>query len=382
MASIKSPGQGRSDAVANAYPSWSPRFWHDMRAGHWWRMVARNRFRISLNRTRIAVGVSLFSPLNDLLALGQSLVHGRRIAATEIEHEPLFILGHWRSGTTLLHELLVLDPQFASATTFQCFAPWHFLLSEPWMVRFGGFLLPKKRPMDNMAAGWSLPQEDEFALMNMGVASPYARIAFPRTQPPSLEYLDFEGLSPEALQAWRGRLLWFLRVLTYHYGGRRLVLKSPPHTGRMAELAAMFPNARFVHLARDPRKLFSSTMRLWKSLYEVQALQDWWDEAAMQEYVFECLTRMYGSFERARATVDPSRLADIRYEDLVADPMSTVSELYDRLGLSGFDQAEPLLRERLAGHEAYCVNRHDVAPDVEREILHRWGDYAERYGYR
>ncbi len=182
---------------ANAYPSWSPRFWHGMRMGTWWRLLAKNRFRVAPSRLPIALGVSLFSPANDVLALIQTALHGRRIRETRLNAPPIFILGHWRSGTTLLHEMLVNDPQFASPSTYQCFAPWHFVVSEWLMVRFGSFLLPKKRPMDNMEAGWELPQEDEFALMNLGVPTPYLRIAFPQSQPSALEYLDLQALSPQ-----------------------------------------------------------------------------------------------------------------------------------------------------------------------------------------
>ncbi len=366
---------------ANAYPALSPRFWHGMRTGCWWRLLARNGFRIAPSRLPIVAGVSFFSPFNDVLAIAQSLLHGQRIKTTQITHPPLFILGHWRSGTTLLHEMLVTDPQFACPSTYQCFAPSHFIVSEAMMVRYGSFLLPKKRPMDNMEAGWQLPQEDEFALMNLGVPSPYLRIAFPKTQTEALDYLSLTGLNEQQLSHWREKFLWFIRALTYHHSGKQLVLKSPPHTGRVAELAELFPEAKFIHLIRDPRKLFSSTMRLWKSLEDVQALQRSRGEAEMAEYVTECLNRMYEQFESARQQIAPQRIVDIRYEDLVADPVGILRDLYQQLQLGDFEVVEPLLQQRLVNHEDYRPNQHSIDPTLEREILQRWPDYAERYGY-
>ncbi len=370
-----------SKVCANAYPSWSPRFWHGMRMGTWWRLLAKNRFRIAPGRLPIALGVSLFSPLNDVLSIWQSALHGRRIRETSLKQAPIFILGHWRSGTTLMHEMLVNDVRFASPSTYQCFAPWHFVVTERLMVRFGSFLLPKKRPMDNMEAGWQLPQEDEFALMNLGVPSPYLRIAFPQTQTAALEYLDLQELTPQQRLRWREKLQWFLKALSYHHGGKRLVLKSPPHTGRMAELAELFPEAKFIHLTRDPRKLFASTMRLWKSLEEVQALQQSRSDDEMRDYVSECLNRMYHSFEAARSQVDSSRLVDVRYEDLVADPIGTLRGLYERLQLGDFAPLEERLQQRQAQHAVYRTNDHHIDPEMERDILDRWGDYAARYGY-
>lgn len=371
----------RHSARANRYPAWTPRFWHGMRTALWWRLLARNRFKVAPSRLPIAVGVTAFTPCNDLLAITQSLLFGRAIRKTVIDKPPVFILGHWRSGTTLLHELLVQDPQFASPSTYQCFAPSHFILTEPLMVRFGGFLLPKTRPMDNMKTGWQLPQEDEFALMNLGVPTPYLRIAFPQTQPKALEYLSLSDLSDSELAWWRRQFLWFIRALTFHYGGKQLVLKSPPHTGRIAELARLFPGAKFIHLTRDPRKLFSSTMRLWKSLDEVQGLHASPSDDELKPYVAECLTRMYAEFEVARQQVDPQQIVDVRYEDLVAEPLSTLRGLYEHLQLGDFSQVEPQVKQRLEHDAGYRTNEHQIDPQLEEEILGYWSDYALRYGY-
>lgn len=352
-----------------------------MRATCWWRLLAKNRFRVTPSRLHVALGVSFFTPINDLLAATQEMAFGRRIRETKILKDPVFILGHWRSGTTLLHELLVSDPQFASPNTFQCFAPSHFLISEYLMVRFGNFLLPKKRPMDEMEAGWKLPQEDEFALMNLGVPSPYLRVAFPQTQERAMEYLNFQNLPEKDLAKWRDGFLWFLKVLTYHYESKQLILKSPPHTGRLGELAKLFPNAKFIHLTRDPRKLFSSTMRLWRSLDEVQALQPTLSDAEMKDYVIRSLQMMYEGYDEAKQQLPEDRLMQLRYEDLVASPKETMKRIYAQLSLGDFSNIEPTLDKRLEGHQAYRPNRHSMDEVLEQEILSSWSKYAEEYGY-
>ncbi len=366
---------------ANAYPAWSPRFWHGMRTATWWRLLAKNGFRIAPSRIPSMLGVSLFTPVNDLLAIAQSAIYGRSIRRTEVSAAPLFILGHWRSGTTLLHEMLVSDPQFVSPSTYQCFAPSHFILTEKLVSRFGNFLLPKTRPMDNMEAGWHLPQEDEFALMNLGVPTPYLKIAFPKTQPPELEYLSLSGLSDAQRSLWREKFMWFLKAISFHQPGKRMVLKSPPHTGRIRELSQWFPDSKFIHLTRDPRSLFSSTMRLWRSLYAVQAFQPQPSEDELSSYVAECLTQMYAHFEESRKQIDPSRIVDVRYEDLVAEPIATLRSLYEHLDLGDFGTVEPHLQQRLQNHDAYRTNDHQLDPDLERMILNNWTQYATRYGY-
>ncbi|MFO1062330.1 MAG: sulfotransferase [Pirellulales bacterium] len=351
-----------------------------MRTADWWSLVARNGFRISPRRLHLLLGVSFFTPLNDFLGLGQHLVHGRAIERTQLPADPIFILGHWRSGTTLMHELMVLDDQFASPSTYACFAPWHFLLTERLMFKFGGALLPDKRPMDNMKAGWQLPQEDEFALMILGAPTPYSRIAFPHSEPPHMNFFDMQDMDPRELKAWERSLTWFIKALTYHHG-KQLIMKSPPHTGRLGTLLKLYPNARFVHMVRDPRKLFASTLRLWKSLEEVQALQIRESDEDLKPYIWECLDRMYASFERDRPQVDSSRIIDVQYEALAKDPIGTVEQVYRHLGLDGFEQARPRLEQRTTVQADYQVNQHAIDAALEAEILERWRPNAERYGY-
>ena len=117
------------------------------------------------------------------LRLAEALWLGRRIARVRIGEAPVFIIGHWRTGTTLLHELLILDERHTFPNTYDCLVPNHFLLTESFFLRWMRFLMPAHRPMDNMAAGWDRPQEDEFALCMLGQPSPYLTIAFPNRPP-------------------------------------------------------------------------------------------------------------------------------------------------------------------------------------------------------
>ena len=371
----------RSPKPINRYPGYSPRFWHGMRTVQWWRLLASNGFRVAPSRLYIAIGVSIFSPFNDLLAAIQTLIYGKRIAKTKVAEDPIFILGHWRSGTTLLHELMVVDPRFASPSTYQCFAASHFLISEWAFVRFGNFLIPKKRPMDEMEAGWMLPQEDEFALMNLGAPTPYLRIAFPHSPPPAVEFLDMKSIDAGALQSWRDKLTWFIRALTVRHPLKRLIMKSPPHTGRVEELLRLYPKAKFIHLTRDPRKLFYSTVRLWNSLDEVQGLQRPQPTEDLHDYVLNCFSRMYDAFEAQRNSIPAGQLIEMRYEDLVAAPFESIQKIYEQLELGDFDAVKELLNRRLANHSSYRPNKHSIDAETEKLILERWHGYAEKYGY-
>ena len=85
----------------------------------------------------MAATVSGVSVINSAFSGAQHLVFGRTIAETKIEHPPVFIIGHWRSGTTYLHQLMVMDKRFAYPNTYDCMAPSHTLLTGsvlPWFL--------------------------------------------------------------------------------------------------------------------------------------------------------------------------------------------------------------------------------------------------------
>lgn len=363
----------------NSYPWYAPLFWHGMPSGIWLGLLRQGQFAAWPRRWHFAASVSFFSSLNSTLAATQRLTHGRAIEQTKLVAPPVFVLGHWRSGTTLLHELLQLDERFDSPTTFQCFAPWHFFLTEGSMQRFGNFLLPSKRPMDNMRAGWRLPQEDEFALMNLGAPTTYTQIAFPN------KAVDLTPLTPQvdADGSWRERFLWFLKAVTLRTG-KRLILKSPPHTGRLSLLCQLLPGAKFVHIARDPREMIPSTIRLWQSLSKVQSLQHRWDDDAARRFVFDSFETMYEAYIPAADDLIRSsagQLCEIRFEDLTADPVACVREIYQQLDLGEFDAVAPAVESRMAADRDYQRNRWEPEAELVAEIDARSQRYRQRFGY-
>lgn len=328
----------------------------------------------------MVIAVTFATPFHSLLGKIQKLIWGARLEASSLHGPPIFIIGHWRSGTTLLHELLVLDERLSSPSTFQCFAPHHFLLTEWFFRGFCTWMLPGQRPMDNMAAGWDRPQEDEFALMNLGLPSPYRRIAYPNQPPPDVQYLDTESLPAAERQHWAETLAQFLRAVSFRTE-RPLVVKSPTHTGRIATLAETFPGAKFIHITRDPRALFPSTVRLWNSLDEVQGLQKPTGEKT-EAYVLDCLEKMYEAFHRQRDAIDPANLIDIRYEDLIADPVGQVEEIYRKLRLGDFAHVRQTLTQwAQTAHRQYKTNQHHLPSEQEALIRQRWSAYFDRYGY-
>ena len=363
----------------HAYPWWSPRFWHGMPLGVWLPLVAEHGCRASLRKWGLMATISMAAAFNSVCEPFSEARFRRRLRGQPATPPPLFIIGHWRSGTTLLHELAMLDDRFCCPNTYQCLAPGHFLLTEDTVTSALAWIMPAKRPMDDVAAGFDRPQEDEFALMNMGAPSPYRRMAFPVTSSPHPVALDLTTLPAADLDRWRDTLRRFLAMLAVA-DPRRPVLKSPPHTARVGVLAEMFPQARFLHVVRDPFAVFGSTMKLWRSLDAGQGLQVDRGER-LEQYVFECFEQMYAAFERDRATLAPGRLHEVRYEELVADPVGQIERAYDTLALGDFSSMREALAKEAASRQSYRASTYKHDPRIVAEICRRWRPFIDRYGY-
>lgn len=345
----------------------------------WTRLLIRNRFAVHWSRWHFAVLSTLLSVVNSYLGLWQKILFGKRVAKTVIADPPIFIVGHWRTGTTLLHELLVLDDRHTAPTSYECLVPHHFLLTE-WAAPCLEFLVSKHRAMDNMDSSLHHPQEDEFVWCMQGQPSPYLFIAFPNRPPLYDRYLDLEQLTSRELGAWKRTLFRFVQQV-YFRRRKAVILKNPTHSFRIKVLLDIFPQAKFIHIVRDPYVVYPSTIHLHKALHRIHGLQrprfEGLDEKVLSTYV-----DLYRKLDEGRKLVDPSRFYELRYEDLIADPEGQLRRLYEHLGLGGFEQYRPRLRQYLADHADYATNTYELTAEQRAIVTERWGEVSHRYGYR
>ena len=358
---------------------WAAPLWLGCSFSAWTRLLIRNRFAVHWSRWHFAVLYTFLTVVNSYLGLWQKILFGRRVAKTVIADPPIFIVGHWRTGTTLLHELLVLDDRHTGPTGYECLAPHHFLLTQrfAWCA---GFLVSKHRAMDNMDLSLNHPQEDEFVWCMLGQPSPYLTLAFPNRPPQYERYLDLEQLTSRELGAWKRTLFRFVQQV-YFRRRKAVILKSPTHSFRIKVLLDIFPHAKFIHIVRDPYVVYPSSIHLLKALSRVHGLQrptfEGLDEKVLSTYV-----DLYRKLDEGREHVHPSRFYELRYEDLISDPEGQLRRLYEHLGLGDFEQYLPRLRQYLADHMDYETNSYELTTEQRAIVTERWGEVIHRYGYR
>lgn len=342
------------------------------------RVLAGNDFSVDtryLGRLAYLMGIGVF---NSILGSCERFFDGEEINAIELKQQPLFILGHWRSGTTHLHNLLSLDQEFSSPNVYQCLFPNHFIYSQVGSVALK-FLAPDKRPMDNVSLSSSAPHEEEFALAALSLVSPYLKVIFPVTGHKWHTNLDLDKIPPFWRQAWKEAFMFFLKKLELSEGGRPL-LKSPPHTARVKHLLELFPGAQFVHIVRNPYQVYLSTRNLWDKSFAKARLQEPSDEL-VKEQILNWYVEMFELFERDRELVPAGSLHELKFEDLEKNPLEELKKIYSALNLENFDNLNLKAVEYLRSIKTYKKNVFDLDEETKALIAKRWRKNFDKYGY-
>jgi omega-hydroxy-beta-dihydromenaquinone-9 sulfotransferase len=341
-------------------------------------LLARHRFEVDAQCYGRLAYLLAFSVFNSVYGACENLFNSEDIRNSEIIADPIFIIGHWRSGTTHLHNLMSLDERFTYPTAFQATYPHHFIFSQVGGVVFDQ-LAPNKRPMDNVAFSANVPHEDEFALAAYSTISPYMRVLFPRTGAGVYSEPDVKLLPPEDLARWKNALILFLKKITLSEN-KRIVLKSPPHMGRIAVLLEMFPKAKFVHIVRDPYNVYASTHKLWKDSLAYAHLQIPGPEL-VDELILTWYRGLFDLYERDKHLIPDGSLYEIKFEDLEANPEGIMRGIYDNLGLGNFELYRPKLRAYIRSLGEYQKNSHQITRADREKVSTYWHRTFEQYGY-
>ncbi|MFW5833977.1 MAG: sulfotransferase family protein [Pseudomonadota bacterium] len=297
------------------------------------------------------------------------------------KHAPrnaIFIVGHWRSGTTHLYNLLAQAPRFQTVSPIATGLPGEILtlgrLLRPVLER----ALPTDRWIDNVPVGPDAPQEDEFAIAALSDVSFYHALFFPA----AFERHFLPSLLPEGARRARAEraIALFLRKVQALAPDRRVVIKNPAHTGRLVRLRALCPEARFVHCVRDPLEVFVSSRRFYERLHGQLALQD----APLPDVgklALDTYTRLMTRYLAELAALDRDPPVDVRFERLRAEPLDVLRELYDALAIPGFADDRPRFERYLGEVAGYEQNRYTYDPATVALARERLGPFFERFGY-
>jgi len=325
-----------------------------------------------------AVKLSAFEPFRWLEA-----ARGQRGPYGALPHPPLFILGYYRSGTTHLQELMLQDPQLAYMNFYQGFFPTAFSSTARWVQPTFDRIVRAVRmrhPAHGVPFTFDLPAEDDVAIVASG-----SRLAanWGQVYPDDFEaiygrYSLMQGIEPEESAELARQLHGLLFRVSRAEGGRRLLLKSPPHTGRLGWLRRLYPQAQYVFIHRDPFDVFASNKGLWRS-FEDQHLQRTTPER-VREAILWSYDRTHANYVRDREGLGDDQLVEVSFAQLQRDPVGLVERIDRQLGLGRADVLRPAW-ERYVAQEARPPLVHTLTPAEEAAVRTRWARWFDVFGY-
>ncbi len=326
-------------------------------------------------------GVALSVAARQPFSLTERLLSDGGLPRVEDLQAPVFLLGHWRSGTTHLYNTLVKSGDFGYVPPIATGLPWDLFgiarVLRPLLER----ALPEHRYIDKIPVTPESPQEDEIAIANMSELSFYHGIYFPKAFAEFLNRgLFFDGCTEHEIDHWKARFAYLLRRLSKLQGGKPMMIKNPVYTGRFALLREMFPAAKFVHIHRNPYDVFVSMRNFYRKLLAEFALQDY-AHVDIDEAIFTVYDRMMRAMERDVDGASANRFVELRYDDFDAEPMAAIEEIYRALALPGFAEAKPKFEAYLASVKSFEKNRFAYSAEDAAKVSSRMAHFIAKWGY-
>lgn len=342
-----------------------------------------NFFRV-LRGKKIAPRYYSRIPITIILILFCSLFHWIdwiyfRFKKSQVKRvePPVFILGHWRSGTTLLHNLMTQDPSSAFVTTYHAVFPNN--LKSQWLLRpLMRTFMPDVRPGDNLKLAVHLPQEDEYAISNVTHRSYYHVFYFPRSYRDYYkDYVRFEDASSTVIDSWNRTYERIVKRAVINSTGNRPVLKNPVNTGRIRNLTQIFPEANYVFMMRNPVVTYLSAKKFFSQLYPTVNLEEF-STGEIVEMVLEIYINLLGDYLRDRELIHPDRLLEIRYEEFELNPLEYLEQIYSRFGFNDLDKALPSFTSYLQTQKDHKMIGYKIKRKELELVLDKL-DFAMKY---
>jgi hypothetical protein len=345
------------------------------------RLIAQNNFKIELvglPRFFYSIMMSLvLSPLN----IYERKCYYKKIKEITIDKPPIFIIGHWRTGTTYLHNLLSQDNQFGYPTTFQTIVPGLFIGSEKLIKPIVVSSLPSKRPQDDVDLDADFPSEEEYAIGNLSPYSFYHGWCFPKNMEFYNKFVCLEDVSSNIIEDWKMIYLNFLKKLTLYLNGKQLILKNPPNTARIKLLIEMFPDAKFIHIYRNPYHVFLSMKRNIEkemTLYALQTPPKWVTFEKAMVYLYN---RMYEKYFEERKLIKKGNLIEIKYEDFIKNPIYEIERIYNDIGLNDFGKSKVKFIKYIDSQSKIKTFNYSIDKQLKKRIYDYFKPTIDMWGY-
>ncbi|MEX0648067.1 MAG: sulfotransferase [Balneolaceae bacterium] len=301
--------------------------------------------------------------------------------------DPVFIIGHWRSGTSFLQYLLSRDPQFGYLNKFQVIFPDLFLQSESYLKPLINRIpetLNIIRDARNMSVNLELdsPSEIEIALTCMiSPASLHWGHIFPENAWDYFnKYLFLDTANAKEKEQWKQDYQYLIQKISFKNNGKQVLVKSPGNSCRVVNILEMYPGARFIFIHRNPYDVFYSSKKLWNTLLDNLALQNF-SERQMELEIIRTYKKLMKRYLLQKQKIPAGQLAEVRFQDFISDPVNELHSVYEQLRLKGFTKARSRINHFLENKEKATSGSYEYEKRVISVINRNWEFAFKQWQY-
>ena len=297
--------------------------------------------------------------------------------------DPVFVIGLPRSGTTFLFNLLSLDVAHRSPLYWEIMSPLPITKNEKEEykrerkinreLKLAKTLIPKLRAMHTIRA--NTPEEcEQIATMNVRSFVYMCMADVP-------EYIDYlKYCSFDSVFMWHKR---FFQALEVNGKPERWLLKDPSHIGHLPEILKTYPNAKFIHIHRDPTDSVGSFCSLTKNVRSAFSRKV--NTNDIGKTVIDFWNHNLNKGMEDRRHLSSNQIVDINYHDFIQSPLNQIKNVYLQLGFDMTIETENNIESYLSQNQGNTKSDHQYSLDefgLDKKIIKdQFRDYMLNYDF-
>ncbi len=329
--------------------------------------VAKGKNIDKAYRTRFRL-TKMIAAILDIPRALDTRYYKKNVEFIKLEKPPVFIIGFWRSGTTLMHNFMSQYPEAAFVSTFQSVFPHDCFVNKWWIQGIGQHLLPEKRPGGDIKFDFDHPQEEEVAISNMLDTSFYNFFYYPN----DLEFIMKEGLSldsldEEELKNWKNNYDKIIKIALKKTNGSCFISKNPPNTVRIKQLLKFYPDAKFIYLYRDKYESLYSFQNFINQVHDGVKYQEY-DKKSHLANLIKLYKYSINRFKEDKELIPSGNLIEVDFHHFEKNILEVIESIFTKFEIAEYQSNKSYFESYYKEIRSYIREPHKIPDDFKNEV--------------
>ncbi len=183
-------------------------------------------------------------------------------------------------------------------------------------------------------------------------------------------YVRFRNIDNDEIGRWKKDYKLLIKKSLKNTNRNRFLSKNPTNTARIEVLLDMFPNAKFIHIHRNPVEVFLSTRNFYNSMLPHLQLQSIPNED-LDGIILSIYHNLMNDYFEQRKLIPSGNLIEVAFDELEKNPEAILKSIYKTLNIDGYTKAEPKFRQYIDQLGSYKKNKHVISKHQLRMVINK-----------